>query len=924
MKVARQSLVLIALVLALTGCDALTTPQHRLARARAELDSGQLGRAAIDLRKLVQKDPRNADAWLLLARLAVNVGDTPVAQADLDHAVAAGALPAAVDPVRARAWLLAGKAQDLIDALSRRQLKGVTEPDRTMDLARAYIQLQRPRQAESALNPLLEAHPNLTEARLALVDALILDGKSDLARAQVERVLAADPHSVTAYLQRARLLNATGDHADAERSYVQAVQNASPRTPVTDRIAALIGLTGTRIEQGEIERAVQSEAVLIKLAPGSASAQLLGARLKLIRGDTLDGIADLQRIVAHAPSVVQAQILLGTTELKQGNLEQAARALQQAVQQAPGNVEARELLASVQLQLNQPNEAMRTLAPAMSARPADPQLLSLLGAVESRAGAPAVLQSLEADVQAHPQDRTMRLNLAEAYLASSRAREALALIEATPEVAGDTRPESLKVVALNMLQGPKAATAEVEKLLTDHPRDVGVLDLAAAFYTAQEQPTRAHALLEQALALDAHDVKTLVALSQADAAQGDLPGAETALRSALALDSTNSEMRLALANLLIRRKAFGEADAILAPISGLQAGPTVQFELARLALARGDLKQANTALDYAIAQQPKDAALVSQTGEVLMQAGQYQAALARFTAASQLAPNNALYWLDEGRAQLGLNQLAAARECFEKAAQLQPRWLPPISALVLIDLKGKDFQRALKRVDDLRASRPDDIDALALRGDVEWAMGDFKAAESTYATAEQRRPNAGIAEKVFRARLAARESNPEQPLLQWLALAPHDRSVRSVLGSYYLSEHALQQAAGQFQTILEQVPGDVLALNDLAWVYSEQKDPRAESLAQRAHELAPGQPNVDDTYGWILAREGKNAQALPLLAQAAKVESADPDVQYHYAFALVREGRRTEAQQILSSLLSDKREFASRHDAERLLADTRT
>lgn len=925
MGVARQSLVLIALVLALAGCDALTSPQHRLARARAEFDSGQLGRAEIDLRKLTQANPGNAEAWVLLARVALDVGDSAAAEVDLDRAATAGARAATVDPLRASAWLDARKGQMLLDALTHQGLPGITEPERTLDLARAYRQLRQQEKAEALLDQLLQAQPNLNEGRLVLADVLMLEGKSDAALSQIDRVLASDSHSVSANLLRGRLLASREEFSAAERSYALALQNETPKTSVIDRFSVLIGLTGARLAQGELQSAAQSQAVLVKLAPGSTNVQLLGARLKLARGDTLGGIADLQALAAHAPNFVPALVVLGTAELKQGNLGQAEQALLQAVQAAPENVEARELLASVQLQLNQPEQAMRTLTPAMSAGPADRPLLSLLGAVESHSNTPdAVLKSLEADAQAHPQDRTMRLNLAEAYLFSGRALQALPLIETTPEVAGDSRREGLKVVALNMLQGSKAASTQVEKLLTLHPRDIGILDLAAAFYMAQQQPTRAHALLEQALALDGRNVKTLMAMARADAAQGDISAAETALRSALALDSGNSQIRLALTNVLIARKAFAEADAMLAPISGPQAGPAAQFELAHLALARGDFKQADAALDRAVAQQPKDAELVRQTGEMLMQAHQYQAALARFTAASRLAPNDALYWFDQGRAQLGLNQMTAARESFQKATQLRPQWLSPISALALMDVQAKEFQRALNRVDELLASRPQDPDALALRGDVEWAMGDFKAAEATYGQALQRHQDASLATKLFRARLAAREPSPEQPLVQWLTLAPHDRSIHSVLGSYYLSEHALPQAAGQFQAILEQVPDDVLALNDLAWTYSELKDPRAEALAQRAHELAPAQANVDDTFGWILAREGKSGQALPLLAQAAQLDSADPEVQYHYAYALVQEGKRAEAQQILSTLLAGKREFASRHDAERLLANTRT
>lgn len=920
----KASLALVALAFALSGCDALTTPQHRLARARAELDSGRWGRAAIDLRKLVQRDPKNADAWLLLAQLSLDENALDAAQADLDHAVAAGAQGRQPDSLRARALLAAGKPQALIDALSRHELTSISEPDRTVEFARAYVGLGQPQRSESLLTSLLEAHPDLVDARLTLADALTLEGKLQEALAQLDRALASDPRSAEAYLRRGRLLERQGQMPAAESAFRLALQNMSGRTRLAARITALVGLTETRIEQGKIEPAAQSQALLMKLASRSANVQLLGARLKLLHGDASAAIRDLQGLVARVPTFTQAQMLLGTAEMQQGNFEQALQALEQVVQQEPTNLRARELLTKVQLQLNRPQQALRSLAPALSQKYADPQVMSLLDAVETRSGGPTgVLNNLEHDLQAHPQDRALRLNLAQAYLGAGEAQKAMDLIQGTPELANDRRREGLYVEAVSVLHGPKAASAEVEKLLASHPRDVRILDLAARYYAVEGQLARARELLQQSLELDKKDPATFVALAQVDRAGGDSRSAESALRTALELDAASEPVRILLANVLIERKAFADAEKVLEP-RGPETDPQVQFELARLALARGDLKQSNAALDQAVARQPNSAELVNRAGDVLMQANQYQGALDRYTKAAQLAPDGALYWVNAARAQLALRQSSAARQSFEKAAQLQPAWLAPISGLVLIDLEAKDYQSARNRVNRLLASRPGDAGALGLQGDVEWAAGNLNGAEANYLQAQQHQPSAGLAIKRFRLRVVAHEPNPEQPLLQWLTLQPNDRTIRTVLGSYYLSQHALQQARGQFEVILQLVSTDVVALNDLAWIYGEVHDSRAESMAQRAYQLAPDQPNVDDTFGWILAREGKSDRALPLLQQAAKLDPSDPNVQYHYAYALAQQGRRAEAQQVLSNLLSTQHEFDARRDAERLLANTKT
>jgi Flp pilus assembly protein TadD len=92
-------------------------------------------------------------------------------------------------------------------------------------------------------------------------------------------------------------------------------------------------------------------------------------------------------------------------------------------------------------------------------------------------------------------------------------------------------------------------------------------------------------------------------------------------------------------------------------------------------------------------------------------------------------------------------------------------------------------------------------------------------------------------------------------------------------------------------------------------------------LAQRAYELAPTSAAVADTLGWILARKGASERALPLLQKATQALPTDPELQYHYAYALAQLGRRREAREVLSRLLGSVRDFATRRDAERLLAD---
>src|SRR5690606_28435531 len=94
-----------------------------------------------------------------------------------------------------------------------------------------------------------------------------------------------------------------------------------------------------------------------------------------------------------------------------------------------------------------------------------------------------------------------------------------------------------------------------------------------------------------------------------------------------------------------------------------------------------------------------------------------------------------------------------------------------------------------------------------------------------------------------------------------------------------------------YQQTIELAPGNATALNNLAWIYYEQKDSRALELAKRAHELAPASPPILDTYGWILVEQGQVAEGIKYLQQAAKLAPDAQDIKTHLQEAEARAKR---------------------------------
>jgi tetratricopeptide (TPR) repeat protein len=104
-----------------------------------------------------------------------------------------------------------------------------------------------------------------------------------------------------------------------------------------------------------------------------------------------------------------------------------------------------------------------------------------------------------------------------------------------------------------------------------------------------------------------------------------------------------------------------------------------------------------------------------------------------------------------------------------------------------------------------------------------------------------------------------------------------------------------------YQKALATNPNYAAALNNLAWVYCEHGGnlDEALSLAQRAKQIQPDEPNFSDTLGWIHYRKGLYGSAVELLKDAVRRAPGGGLFQYHLGMALLKTGRKDEARPAL-------------------------
>jgi Flp pilus assembly protein TadD len=106
----------------------------------------------------------------------------------------------------------------------------------------------------------------------------------------------------------------------------------------------------------------------------------------------------------------------------------------------------------------------------------------------------------------------------------------------------------------------------------------------------------------------------------------------------------------------------------------------------------------------------------------------------------------------------------------------------------------------------------------------------------------------------------------------------------------------------EFETVLKRDPGNVVALNNLAWLKLQRGAiTDALKLALRAYERNGQSPDIADTYGWALIQSGRVADALPVLSAAQAAAPTVPGIRYHLAVALAQSGSKPEAARQLAA-----------------------
>lgn len=235
-------------------------------------------------------------------------------------------------------------------------------------------------------------------------------------------------------------------------------------------------------------------------------------------------------------------------------------------------------------------------------------------------------------------------------------------------------------------------------------------------------------------------------------------------------------------------------------------------------------------------------------------------------------------------------------------------------------IKLKHYQEALESASKLDKNFPNLVMGKLLKGTVFLAEKKLDNAADMYQQAYKILPNDRVLFTLADIKIA-QEKRPEAIKLLNDALEKNSKkaAIHFKLATVYQQQHDNKQAEEHYKAILNEQPENVLALNNLAYLYYQQNNPQALELAKKAYGKAPESAAILDTYGYILIKQGQPKVGLPILEKAASLAPKVNDIQFHLAEAYSANNNNQKAIEILESIVKVKEDFSEKKAAVALL-----
>jgi putative PEP-CTERM system TPR-repeat lipoprotein len=482
---------------------------------------------------------------------------------------------------------------------------------------------------------------------------------------------------------------------------------------------------------------------------------------------------------------------------------------------------------------------------------------------------------------------------------------------------------------LNLVKQNKLDEAGIKlaTLLKQFPENPEFHNLKALLESHKKDIASAEKSYQKAISLDKNNILAHLGLSKLALDTGDLVKAKDYAEKALSINNKIVNAYLLLADIAYKQKNNSEVEAVLSiALEKVKGNISTEIEVIQ-----------NLGKFYAVQKQPEKILLL---GEDLVNRYPNDSKALSLLAGAQIV-NNKKSLAEETLTQLINKNKQDIDHRLLLAKLLSEKPENEKAILKLLDetlaiapdkpqayifkaaylIKLKRYPDALELANQIEKKFPDLFLGKLLKGDVYLAEQKLDQALDKYQQAYKKQPNDKVLFTIVDI-LSAQKKLPDAIKLLNDELAKNGKNgaIHFKLATLYQQQNDYRQAEKHYNAILTDQPDNVLALNNLAWIYSQESSSKAIELAKKAYTLSPESAAIADTYGYILVKQKQAEEGLKILEKAATSAPKANDIQFHLAEAYAANEEQSKAIEILERIVKEEQNFSEKKAAVDLLA----
>ena len=906
-------------VLSFNGCDRVVsyTEQERVQRAQNFKAEGKLEASVIELKNVLQKNPNNAQARLLLGGIYLDLGLAPEAERELLKAQQLG-VPEEVKVSLGNALLAQGLYKRVLaDIAAGRESPPPLQAKIIVLHGQAHFGLRQFDEACASYSQALEIDRSYVPAYWGMAKCAVAKGNLEQSRAHIEQALKLEDKNSGTWALLGDLERVTNNLSAAEVAYANALKYKP------DNVDALLGRAAARISDKKPDEASQDIDAVLKIAKDNPVANHLRGVIHYGRGNYADAKTSFETALAADPEYLPAVLWLGYTDYAQKGYAQAERQFAQYLRQDPNAVHVQALLALSQTRMGRKQAAQEALGMLRKVKIEDAQSLSAIGEAHLLLGENELAaQYFQQVVAKMPEQVEPRIELANALLQKGESGKAIEQLQKAIALSpGNTQANEQLIQTLIQKKQFDKALAAIDAFQAKQPKSPLPHHYRGLIAIQQNNAELAEAEFLKAWELEPGDPRAGNNLAMLALRKGQIEQARNYYQKVLERNNGDLRTLLALYDLELTAKRPDEARKVLeSALTKHPGAPQPAALLAKSYVAAGQPLKAIEVTQAAAQANPDDLGLLDTRGLAYLASGDLAGALDTYQRLVKLVPDSADANFRLGTVQTALKD-PMARASLNRALKLAPAHVGARLALAHLNLQEGKTDEALRLARELKKEHPELVDGVLVESQALAKQKKFPEALKVLEQAQKAQPaSEQLAFALANLRWMSGDKDGSLRIVaEWQEQHPGDVSAVTRAGQAYLSFGLQTQAVEAYEKALKLAPSDPMVMNNVAWLSHKTDPKRALELAEKANSLKPDDAGISDTLGWLLLEQFQTARGLELLQKAFQLAPQVPDIHYHYAVALVKSGQKAKARRELERLLASRKRFSQEAEARSLL-----